>query len=95
MLRKSRRSGTYCHAVKGTICKGHGKMQVAVIYEESFTLYDQFHDRSIWDVVVQHPGEAEDNFSDRVKEEVNSLTSLHSYYDVEWLTYSSYPGEDA
>ena len=63
-------------------------MLSAVIYEETYVLYDQRHERSIWDVVLQHDGETEEDFYARVEREVGSLKSLHSYYESETFEYT-------
>lgn len=41
-------------------------MEVAVFYEESYTLYDQFHERSIQCVIGQRDNESDEEFSKRM-----------------------------
>ncbi len=62
-------------------------MQVAVIIEASYDLYDQHYERSIWDVVVQHDGEEDEQFYSRVEKVVSGLKSTYSYYDYECFSY--------
>ena len=58
-------------------------MLAAVIYEESYTLYSERHERSIHGVVLQRDGESEEDFYERVKEEIKGMKSFYSYYEYE------------
>ena len=58
-------------------------MDIAVIYEEEYVLYDQHHSRSIYAVMVQNTNEPSDVFTERVHAAIKSLESLYSYYDYE------------
>lgn len=55
-------------------------MKVAVIYEESYVLYGQRHERDIWDVIVQRPNESSSDFHSRVDAEIDSLHSEYSHF---------------
>lgn len=63
-------------------------MYSAVIYEESYTLYDEHYERSIYDVILQHSNETFEKFQERVQDKVSSLKSRHSYYEWECFCYT-------
>lgn len=58
-------------------------MLVAVIYEEEYQLYGQHHSRSIYAVVVKKSEESEEDFQSRIRDQMNRLKSIYSYYDFE------------
>ena len=62
-------------------------MLVSVIYEESFVLYGQRHERQVREVVVQHDGESEEDFHLRAQRVEDALESKYSYFDSETLYY--------
>lgn len=65
-------------------------MLVAVVYEESYVLYDERYERSLRNVILQQPGESGDDFYARVRREVDLLESNYSYYEFESFD-SPYP----
>ena len=69
------------------IYKQEDEMLVAVIYEESYVLYDQRYDRHNWDVVVQHSDENKEQFHLRTQRIVDALNSTYSYYDWDSFEY--------
>lgn len=67
-------------------------MIVAVVYEESYVLYGDRHERSIADVIHQTDDESRDEFYARISKKVNSMKSRYSYYEYE--SFDTWDGID-
>lgn len=61
-------------------------MEVAVIYEEEYTLYDQHYPRSIRDVIARKADESEKDFAIRVDKIADNMKSYHSFFDYDFFS---------